>query len=61
MSVGTALITSLIAALAVLAKSVALRLAGGRGGTGALLVSGLELAAAAVVAVLGATLLLGTA
>jgi nickel/cobalt exporter len=60
MSLGTALTTSLIAALAVLAKAVALRLAGGRGGTGALLVSGLELTAAACVAVLGATLLLGT-
>jgi nickel/cobalt exporter len=60
MSLGTALTTSLIASLAVLAKSTALRLAGGRGGTGALLVSGLELAAAAVVAALGATLLLGT-
>jgi ABC-type nickel/cobalt efflux system permease component RcnA len=60
MSLGTALTTSVIAALAVLAKSVALRLAGGRGATGALLVSGLELVAAAVVAALGATLLLGT-
>jgi nickel/cobalt exporter len=59
MALGTALTTGLIAAVAVFAKHLALRLAGGRGATGAVLVAGLELLAAAFVAVLGISLLLG--
>jgi nickel/cobalt exporter len=59
MALGTALTTGAIAALAVFAKGLALRLAGGRGATGALAVAGLELLAAAFVLVLGASLLLG--
>jgi ABC-type nickel/cobalt efflux system permease component RcnA len=59
MALGTALTTGLIAALAVFAKGLALRLAGGRGAGGAVLVAGLELLAAAFVAVLGLSLLLG--
>jgi ABC-type nickel/cobalt efflux system permease component RcnA len=61
MALGTALTTGAIAALAVFAKGLALRLAGGRGGNGALAGAGLELAAAAFVAVLGLSLLLGLA
>jgi len=59
MAAGTALTTSLIAALAVFAKALALRLAGGRGSYGSLAVAGLELAAAAFVLVLGVSLLAG--
>jgi nickel/cobalt exporter len=59
MALGTALTTGAIAALAVFAKGLALRLAGGRGATGALAVAGFELLAAAFVLVLGASLLLG--
>jgi len=59
MALGTALTTSVIAALAVFAKSLALRFAGGRGATGALAVAGLELLAAAFVFVLGGSLLIG--
>ena len=59
MALGTALTTSVIAALAVFAKALALRLAGGRGAGGALTVAGLELLAAAAVLALGLTLLVG--
>ncbi|WP_210496724.1 nickel/cobalt transporter [Microvirga antarctica] len=59
MALGTALTTGVIAALAVFAKALALRLAGGRGAAGAVAVAGLELLAAAFVLVLGASLLLG--
>jgi nickel/cobalt transporter (NicO) family protein len=45
--------------VAVFAKEFALRMAGGRGAVGEVLVAGLELAAAAFVAVLGSSLLLG--
>jgi ABC-type nickel/cobalt efflux system permease component RcnA len=61
MALGTALTTGAIAALAVFAKGLALRLAGGRGAGGALAVAGLELLAAAFVLVLGLSLLLGLA
>jgi ABC-type nickel/cobalt efflux system permease component RcnA len=59
MALGTALTTSAIAALAVFAKSIALRVAGGRGATGAIAIAGLELLAAAFVLVLGMSLLYG--
>src|SRR4051794_14444929 len=59
MALGTALTTGAIAALAVFAKSLALRIAGGRGATGALASAGFELLAAAFVLVLGTSLLVG--
>jgi nickel/cobalt exporter len=59
MALGTALTTGAIAALAVFAKTLALRIAGGRGAAGAVAVAGLELLAAAFVLVLGSSLLLG--
>ena len=59
MALGTALTTSAIAVLAVFAKRLALRLAGGRGAAAALVVAGLELLAAAFVLVLGLALLSG--
>jgi nickel/cobalt exporter len=59
MALGTAITTSSIAALAVYAKRLALGLASGRGMGGAILVSGLELGAAAFVLVLGLSLLTG--
>jgi nickel/cobalt exporter len=59
MAAGTALTTGLIAALAVLAKSAALRIAGGRGAISALAFAAIELLAAAFVLVLGASLLIG--
>ncbi len=59
MALGTALTTSLIAALAVFAKTLALRIAGGRGVSGAIAVAGIELLAAAFVLVLGVSLLAG--
>jgi ABC-type nickel/cobalt efflux system permease component RcnA len=59
MALGTALTTGAIAAIAVFAKGLALRLAGGRGAGGAVAVAGLELLAAAAVLVIGASLLLG--
>jgi nickel/cobalt exporter len=59
MALGTALTTGAIAALAVLAKTLALRVAGGRGRIGVLAGAGLELLAAAFVFVLGASLLIG--
>ncbi len=59
MSVGTAITTTALAALAVFAKRTALAIAGGRGQVGALAVGGLELVAAAFVLVLGTTMLAG--
>jgi nickel/cobalt transporter (NicO) family protein len=59
MALGTALTTGLIAVLAVLAKSLARRLAGGHGDTGVRLMAGVELLAAAFILVLGASLLAG--
>ncbi|MBM6594905.1 nickel/cobalt transporter [Microvirga pudoricolor] len=59
MALGTALTTGAIAAVAVFAKTLALRVAGGRGAAGALAMAGIELLAAAFVLVLGVSLLLG--
>jgi len=59
MALGTALTTGAIAALAVFFKAMALRVAGGRGASGAIAIAGLELLAAAFVLVLGASLLYG--
>jgi nickel/cobalt exporter len=59
MALGTALTTSAIAALAVFFKAMALKVAGGRGASGAVAIAGLELLAAAFVLVLGASLLHG--
>jgi nickel/cobalt exporter len=59
MALGTALTTSAIAALAVFFKAMALRIAGGRGASGAIAIAALELLAAAFVFVLGASLLYG--
>jgi nickel/cobalt exporter len=59
MALGTALTTGAIASLAVFAKGLALRIAGGRGAAGALAMAGVELLAAAFVLVLGASLLFG--
>jgi ABC-type nickel/cobalt efflux system permease component RcnA len=61
MAAGTALTTGALAALAVLAKGTALRLASGRGETAALALVGLELVAAAAVLALGMALLAGMA
>jgi ABC-type nickel/cobalt efflux system permease component RcnA len=59
MAMGTALTTGLIAALAVFAKGLAVRVAGGSSRHGPLAVAGIELLAAAFVAVLGLSLLAG--
>ncbi len=60
MALGTAITTGLIATLAVFAKALALRLAGGRSnGFAPLAASALELTAAAFVATLGLSLMLG--
>jgi ABC-type nickel/cobalt efflux system permease component RcnA len=59
MALGTALTTGAIAALAVFFKTMALKVAGGRGASGAIAIAGLELLAAAFVLVLGASLLYG--
>lgn len=59
MAAGTALTTGLIASLAVGAKALALRVAGGRSRLAALLGAGLELAAAAFVLVVGLALTTG--
>jgi nickel/cobalt transporter (NicO) family protein len=59
MALGTALTTGAIAVMAVFPKDLALRLAGGRGTTSALVLAGLELLASAFVLALGASLLLG--
>jgi len=58
MALGTALTTGAIANLAVFAKALALRIAGGRG-SGETVIAALELAAAAFVLVLGGSLLMG--
>jgi nickel/cobalt exporter len=59
MALGTALMTGLFAALAVFAKTVAVRLARGRGAHAPLAIAGVELLAAAFVLVLGFSLLAG--
>lgn len=59
MALGTALTTGALAALAVFFKFAALRLAGGGSLKGARIIAGLEVLAAAFVAVLGAALFLG--
>ena len=59
MAVGTALTTGAIAALAVFAKRLALRLASGGSMGGARLMAALELLAAAFVLVTGLALLAG--
>jgi nickel/cobalt exporter len=59
MAIGTALTTGSIAALAVFAKRLALRIAGGRGAAGEIILALAELLAAAVVLVLGIGLLAG--
>ena len=59
MALGTALTTGLIAALAVFAKSAALRFAAKQSGYGRLAIPAVELLAAAFVLVLGASLLAG--
>lgn len=59
MALGTALTTGALAAVAVFFKFAALRLAGGSSLRGVRLVAGLEVLAAAFVAVLGATLFWG--
>jgi nickel/cobalt transporter (NicO) family protein len=59
MALGVALTTSLIATLAVLAKRLALFLAGGRGMKGEMALKTLELTASACLAILGAFLLTG--
>ena len=61
MALGTALTTGALASLAVFAKALALRLAGGRGRTGALAIGGLETLAGAFVLVLGLAMLAGLA
>jgi ABC-type nickel/cobalt efflux system permease component RcnA len=59
MAAGTALTVALIAALAVGAKGVALRIAAARPGAGAIVLAGLEALAAAVVLAFGAIMLAG--
>jgi nickel/cobalt exporter len=59
MGLGTALTVATIAVLAVSAKGVARRVAGGRAGGGALVMRGLELGAAGLVLLFGIGLLLG--
>lgn len=59
MGLGTAITVAAIATLAVSAKGVARRLAGGRHSGGALVMRGVEFAAAGLVLLLGAGLLLG--
>lgn len=61
MALGTALTTGALASLAVFAKALALRLAGGRGQAGTLAVGALEVLAAAFVLVLGLAMLSGVA
>ena len=59
MSLGTAITTGALAAMAVLAKGVALRFTGKDGGRGQIMALGLELAAACVVLLAGTMLLIG--
>lgn len=59
MGLGTAITVSAIAIIAVSAKGLAARMAAGRGGSGAVLLRGIELGAAALVLLFGVGLLLG--
>jgi nickel/cobalt exporter len=59
MALGTALTTGTIAAMAVFAKTLALRYAGPRGAKGAVAIAGIELLAGAFVLVFGLSLLIG--
>ena len=59
MGIGTAITVAMIATIAVSAKGIARRLAAGREGGGALVMRGLEFAAAGLVLLLGVGLLLG--
>jgi nickel/cobalt exporter len=59
MGLGTAITVATIAVIAVSAKGLALRLVGSRDGSGALIMRGIELGAAAIVLVFGVGLLLG--
>jgi len=59
MGLGTAMTVAGIAVLAVSAKGLARRMAAGRDGGGALLMRGVEFAAAALVLLFGVGLLLG--
>ncbi|WP_441244977.1 nickel/cobalt transporter [Tardiphaga sp. 768_D3_N2_1] len=59
MGLGTAITVATIAVVAVSAKGVAGRLAGGRDGSGALVMRGIEFGAAALVMLFGVGLLLG--
>jgi nickel/cobalt exporter len=59
MGLGTAITVATIAVLAVSAKGLAGRLAGGRDGSGALVMRGIEFGAAALVMLFGVGLLLG--
>lgn len=61
MAAGTAATTALVAAVAVHAKSLALRVAGGRGRAGAVAATAFEAFVAALVTVLGLLLALGAA
>lgn len=60
MALGTAITTGILAALAVLAKDIAIRFTGEGGSRGILFVRGLECAAAVAVFLLGAFLLTGS-
>lgn len=59
MALGTAITTGLIATLTLSAKALALRVLGGEGGTGWRVIVAAEVLAAAIVLVLGLTLLVG--
>ena len=59
MGLGTAITVTAIATLAVGAKGLAARLASGRGGSGTLVMRGIEVAAAALVLAFGVLLLTG--
>ena len=59
MGIGTAITVASIAVIAVSAKGLARRIAGGRDGHGALLMRGLEFGAAGLVLLFGVGLLLG--
>lgn len=61
MSLGTALTTGALAAVAVLARAIAIKVLGRSSRQGSLLVAALEVAAAAVVLVVGLSLMLGAA
>lgn len=61
MALGTAITTGALASLAVFAKALALRLAGGRGRAGSLALGALEVLAGAFVLVLGVAMLGGLA